>query len=382
MKKTMSLALISALVTIASPAFAGKPVLRAIPKTITLKLGQLDNDQTKTVDADIQINQIYTEYVKKPAQCTELDCNDTIGDGTKGDWKNYFNVPKSQKPRALAAAIKGIGETTAERIIDLGYFTSKPRSWYAFSNEIRSAQNGLNRAGYNYNFSENVLGAYGYENAVNLGYYSENACTVRKYECSTYVEVEREEFYKYVPVTAKVVARNMVLQSFEKETFNITLNHIAGEADVDVRSGYNKYTTEVSTANRNETYIELNGIGRIKGKLPVETVRASLARDAKGLVLTVNVSPQSFVSNEDNAGAQNVLRYDVCNTSWVGTCYKVAREAHATPLKNSTVQTIRLDDGQYKAGSKYFVRYSVGRKGSKFYSENYYNDASTSSVKY
>ena len=38
------------------------------------------------------------------------DCeDDQQGDGTKGDWKEFFNVPKAEKASRLAAAIKGVG---------------------------------------------------------------------------------------------------------------------------------------------------------------------------------------------------------------------------------------------------------------------------------
>ncbi|MCM0605599.1 MAG: hypothetical protein KA715_05870 [Xanthomonadaceae bacterium] len=380
MKKILPLFLMLAVVA-ASSANA-KPVLRAVPKTVTLKLGAQDNDQLQTIEADIRINQIYSEYVKKTTTCSKTVCEDIDNDGSKGDWKNFFSVSKSLKPRALASAIKGIGETTAERIIDLGYFTKKPRSWSAFSNEILNAQQGLNRAGYNYNFSTNVLEVYGYENAVNLGYYADTACHVEKYDCSYYVEVEREEFYKYVPVTAKVVAKNMVLQSFEKDTFYITLNDIPGDADITLNA-HNRYTADVTPVKNHgnyETNIELIGTERIKGNLPYEAVNATLARDSKGMVLNISVDSKYFT--KEDAGSKNIIKFDVCRSSWVGSCYEVVRSERVANLQNVTSQSIRLDDGQYSAGRKYFVRYSVTRAGSRFYADKYVTHSGTYSVKY
>lgn len=383
MKRTLSLFLMIAVATASLPALAGQPVLRAIPKTIELKLGAQDNDQLKEIEADIRINQIYTEYVKKQTTCSEVVCKDIDSDGSKGDWKNYFNVSKSLKPRALADAIKGIGETTAERIIDLGFFSKKPRSWYAFSNEILNAQRALNDAGYNYNFSDNVLGQYGYENAINLGYYVENACTTRKYDCYTYVPVEREEFYKYVPVRAKVIAHNMTLQSFESEKFYITLNHIAGEADIRV-DGYNRYAApEIIRTKANETSIELTATERIKRELPSEAVKATLARDSQGFALNVSIPAQYFTT--EDAGAKNIIKYEVCKEhSFWKTCDKVVRAARATPLKNSLSQTIRLDKPEiaYESGKKYFVRWSITRSGSKFYADKYNTQPTTTHVAY
>lgn len=111
--------------------------------------------------------QTFERPVLKENQWTEWECDYVPGDG-KGDWKGFYSVPKFEKARALSSAIKGIGISTAEQIVDSGrhYFEPKPRNWNAFKDEIRQIERELDLKG----LYGNVISRYGDENMSNLGY--------------------------------------------------------------------------------------------------------------------------------------------------------------------------------------------------------------------
>lgn len=369
---------------VSAPAtFAQKPQLRVVPKTVTIEASASDNGQTQIIETDVEIRQIYVDYVKRTGTCKTVDCDDT-GDGSKGDWKKFWEAKKSQKPAELAKAIKGIGETTAERILEAGYFKSKPRSWRAFSREINDAQDDLKRDGYSYNFASAVLEQYGYDNSVNLGYSTANSCTVREYPCTVWDEVLKESHYKYVPVKARFKATRMVLQSFETEKFALTFSTIPEDTEVEMAnwgtSAHNKYNLQTMVDTNGNAYITAEGMGRIKNAVPASAVTsASLTRTADGFLFNVKVDPK-YLPRED-AGSKLVISYEVCNTSWIGTCYEVVREAKSAYL-NAANNNLKFSDGKYKSRSKYFVRYRIARTDSKYYSNKYSSENETSSARY
>lgn len=130
--------------------------------------------QTQTEFRDIELKaEVYDveeRWQKELYTWTEYDCDYVPGDG-KGDWHGFYEAPMSQKPNALAAAIKGIGATRAELIVYSrnDYFKRKPRSWNEFKNEIWRIENDSNEEALRGVYNDVVI-RYGDENRANLGY--------------------------------------------------------------------------------------------------------------------------------------------------------------------------------------------------------------------
>jgi len=361
----------------------GAPVLKAVPQTFNVTISPQNKNVPQIINANIQINQVVTRWENVRTTCSQVDCSDTTGDGSRGNWNGLWSAySRADKVRALAASVKGIGRSTAEKLIDAGSFRYRPESWRQFSAHIRSSEQTLKAQGYNYNFAENVLGQYGAENAINLGYNTGNACQTRYYDCTIPQEVTREEFYRVVPVTVEVVATNYLLQSFETDRAEISLSIEPFNSNPVVSasfSGHNNYQA-LQSNEYGRTKITLQGTGRILNRLPSDAVNVvSLTSDSMGLSMLVSVNG-NYLPRGDGA-SRLIMQYEVCRTSWVGTCYEVALPARDVEL-NSTSQSIRIEGGNIKRGSKYYVRFKAARINSMFYDSKLNSSKETSSVKF
>jgi len=352
---------------------------KAVPKTITFNITASDIGTVKTYSEDIKINQVITKLVQEKRQCSIIQCDEIPANPKKGDWKNYFNVPKNKKAEALAEAILGIGEKTAQRIIDAGYFKSKPQTWYEFSREIKNAQKTLKQQGYNFNFEDLVLNVYGEENAKNLGYYSSQSCSLQYYECTALVEKKYEEFYKYAHVTGKIQVKEAKLQPFEVEKIKLTITNVPGDVYLS-GSLYNEYNQETIIGSDGNSFTTLTATKRIKNILPDEAIKATLYKDQQGLYLVISANDNYIPKNYEPTSTLR-FTYDVCRENWFGGCFEVVRDLRYIEIQNKT-HIIRLNDGKYKEGSKYYVRYKYKRMNSQYYLDQYGLTYSTNTVRY
>lgn len=136
-------------------------------KTLTHRKG---SDQFQNIRLEAKEVETYTRYERSYETWYEWECDDPVGGDGKGDWKGYYNVPQSQKAKALADAIKGIGTSRANTIVDanINAFIPRPRSWNAFRNEISRIESRLKLDGLYYE----VTVKYAKDNIRNLGYAS------------------------------------------------------------------------------------------------------------------------------------------------------------------------------------------------------------------
>jgi len=138
-----------------------------IPETINRTQ---DIDYIEDLTLKVEVYDVRTVRRRVKDQYWALDCMDIPGIG-RGYWHNYWSLPQSQKPRALSDAIRGLGYSTAKKIVySTNYFRRKPRTWNAFKSEIRRISE--DRYANAHEIYTNVIRKYGKENASNLGYWS------------------------------------------------------------------------------------------------------------------------------------------------------------------------------------------------------------------
>lgn len=75
-------------------------------------------------------------------------------------WMCYWNTKKEDRPAILSTLIRGVGKSTAEKMVDAGAFKSKPKTWDDFKAEIKrlSKTPGLS------DLYDNVVGKFGSSN--------------------------------------------------------------------------------------------------------------------------------------------------------------------------------------------------------------------------
>lgn len=97
-------------------------------------------------------------------------CTGSEGDGSQGNWHNFYNVPKAEKAQALSNAIKGVGNARAQKLVKYFDGRPKPRSWDEFSGVIRTSEREIP------GISQDVLVNFGADNRQNLGYNGTRTC--------------------------------------------------------------------------------------------------------------------------------------------------------------------------------------------------------------
>jgi hypothetical protein len=331
-------------------------------------IGEISQSMPAVVlEAKVPVYKVVNQWVPRQVTCNRVDCSTSSGDGSKGNWNNFFSAPRAEKPKALADSIKGVGVPTAERIIAAGFFKSKPRSWGEFSQEIVKSESALIRQGYQGRFSELVLEKFGEENSKSLGYYLENSCQIVTYPCTVFEEIETEIFVYNIERKVEVKVENQVLQSFEKDSYKIKVGMDPREIEVTTAGGYNNYSFVVNAASAGFISITLKGQGRKGVPFPLSASSVSLANDSNGLKIVGQVESQ-YLPSGDDAASTLVMVYKICRINWFGGCF-------STVIINNQVITgaafeIKIPGSALRNNTKYKVWYTLKRVGSKYYSLN------------
>jgi hypothetical protein len=341
--------------------------------TKAIKIAQATTDAT--VRLNIPFYKIEERLVIEKVLCRIPTCSNEQGDGSEGNWHNFFGARQNDKAKALAAAIKGIGETTAEKIVDNNLFTNKPDSWREFSALIKKIEKQLAARNYNYKFATQVLEQYGYDNMISLGYGSERNCQYVETVCDQVSLKEVKTFSHYLERKLSVVVKNQTLQSFENDTVEITAGSAASDVSVST-TGFNNYAANLYERG---SVLELDGT-RILRAVPTEgTIVALTKNDAKNLVLNVTV-PAKYATSSEDKGSSISATYDICRADWFGGCFDVVGGPWSSPLSGNKL-TKTFTAGTLKKGSNYFVRVRLNKVDSKFYSESKSDRLQTNSVK-
>lgn len=318
--------------------------------------------------------------------CEDYSCSDS-GEGQSELWNKFYSAPKDKKPKALSEAIRGVGESTAEKLVAAQFFSKKPRSWGEFGREIDRAVNmGIIDKG----IRSKVLSVYAQDNIRNLGYQAAQ-CTKTSYPCETVTgtrlvpvqvakQVERE-FEKVLESRTRqfvMTITNAQLQSFENETIEITAG--MDDGDVSVSAGpFTNYQFSFATEN-GVTKILLNGVARNLVSLPSGAVSGGrlVKKDGK-VILSVSADSQYIPSTGED---KLVVKYvaQTCNVGWFG-CKKFQ------DYETADAQTVAITDSNAEitingvgAGKRVWVTYSFARQNSKLYNGEYSREVTTNTL--
>ncbi|MBN8536679.1 MAG: hypothetical protein J0M15_06475 [Deltaproteobacteria bacterium] len=257
--------------------------------------------------------------------CYETTCTGSAGKSAA--WDAFYSAKKEDKANRLAAAIKGVGKSSAESLLAQGFFHSKPRSWNEFKTEInRAASQGAITA----QVATLVLSTYRSDNMANLGY--SGGCTSTPYACDE-VRVIREGYYvpqtcdnameqviDTKPMSFQFEVKNAVLLPSEQEQLTFHLSGNLNEITLD-SSNYNNYQFVVNPISNNAANIDVLGSGRKQVYLPGNAFQSVqlIPVDKKAATLQVSVSPNVLPVD---ATEQLMLSYEVrtCAVGWLGTC--------------------------------------------------------------
>jgi len=309
----------------------------------------------------IPVYKIEDRIVVETVSCRIPHCSSEQGDGSSGNWHNFFTVKAAEKPAALAAAIKGFGKATSEKVVEYDLFNFKPNSWVEFKALIRKIERQLAARGFKQTIYSNVVEVYGYENMMNLGYGNENTCGYVESTCSEVSVKEFKTFSHNIERDISVSVKNQTLQAFESDKVEIT----AGSEREDVSittSGYNKYS---ATLFERGTVLELDAT-RIKKAFASNEVTISLAKgSADTMVMDLRI-PAKFIT--EDIGSDIEVTFDICRADWFGGCFTVVGGPFKGTIKDNKMVKTFTTSGLRK-GSLFFVRARLNKINSLFYSE-------------
>lgn len=374
---------------------AQSPTLAWVPTVVTLNVSGADSN----ANIDVAVNQEMSwteresfedtrfEYreVEAPGTCYEYTCRG--GTGKSELWNAFYSAPRAQKPAALARAIKGIGQPSAEALVNSGYFGSKPRSWQDFAAEIKRAGD---RGVIQKSAATAVTSTYRAENLVNLGY-AADSCSERAYACTVWVDrLMPVRFTNYRDVVRrKIVATrlykvtalvsNARLLSTERETVSFRVDENGAVLESEVSSTYNRYAVVTTPAGTGNVRVALTGVQRFLRDLSANVVRKDSFETVNGTpTFTLDIDA-SFVPNQEDPNSQLVLDYKLmgCKTI-LGIC-----RAHQTlkteskPLSQSrTAFAVDIPDGL-----KTWIEYTVARRNSAYFNDKPTPSRETSTVR-
>jgi ribosomal protein S13 len=365
----MKIVLFLVLALLSLQAFAQRMEVGHDSKTIVV------TDSTRNVNIDFNIPVYRYEYRTQTVRttCYRTKCTSQEGNGSKGDWKNFFNVPKEQKATALAGAIKGIGKATADKIVDNNLLTSKPDSWSLFVKEMNRIENKLQSMGYRNTWAREVTEVYGYDNRVSLGYASAESCTKEPYDCYIDQVVEVKTRMADISRNLEVAVHNQTLQTFEQDEVTVTVGD--NNNDVQVSSaGFNNYAASIF--NRGGM-LDLNGT-RVLRPFPVKEVTASVSKEVNGPSKTLNVSvyvPKKFFT--EDTGASLTMTIEVCKAGFLGLGCK---SMGIFPIQN--VGEVSMNKYTISGTGSYFARVKFVKNGSQYYSAGESQEKESNSVKF
>jgi hypothetical protein len=354
------------------------PDLSGVTQNFQIEIPQVMRWQER-VETIVNENRL----VEVEGWCDGLDCPDS-GNGKSPAWDRYFSAPGNAKTRALADAIKGVGEVSAEKLIRGGFFHSKPRSWKAFVAEIDRAVSG---GAIDSRVRYEVVVRYRSENVENLGY-AAGACRPYSYRCMKWenrlVPVPRVSFEDRHRVlqthmrSFNLTVNNSRLQHFESEKVEVTAG--LETDDVSVQAGpFNLYQRSISH-NGNVTDVVLTGIKRNFVAIPKGVVLGAFVVKQGGPNLSLAVDAKYIPA--PGTTDRLLLRYVVegCKLSFTGYCtfskYKAVDQGEAQVTQPTSLIALKVP-----ANHKVRVRYAVARLGSSWYDGTYSEEQVTPDFK-
>lgn len=347
-------------------AFAQRLEVGRDSKTFTV------NPSTRLVNLNFSIPVYRYDYATRvvPAICFQTECSVEQGNGKQGDWKGFFNVSVEKKANALSEAVKGIGKSTAEKIVRHDLLTHKPDSWPLFVKEIKRIEKKLESLGYTVSFSKEVIEVYGYENRVNLGYYSAQSCTKVPYDCYLTQVVEVKTKVREIPRFLQVFINGQTLQSFEKDAVTITVGNENNEVFVS-SEGYNNYQALV--LNRG-SQLELTA-SRIRRAFPVDEVTVIASKASQRQIQVSTYIPQKFFNEDKDASLSMTI--EICKSGFLGIGCTSQGVFTYQNVNTNTTKVFNLS-----GNGSFYARVLFIRSNSDYYSNAKSSVLSTSKIKF
>ena len=319
-----------------------------------------DFDLSQTIA--VPVYQIEQYYVNEQRTCTKVECQDVPVDGNP-TWSGFFTTNNNeQKVKILSDLIRGIGKSTAEKIVAYGLINYRPNTWGKFVKHIYYVESELKKRGHAHDFAQEVVELYGYDNAKNLGYFQETQCKQVSYSCTVRVLKERQSFAynisKKLNISYSGKGSNAVLYPFESEEIEIKTQG-SGASTFEVKTGFNKYVAQISLRELGSVVnLEIQAISRNLVNLPSDMFVISSQFNSQGAELKVNtLNKYMSVYNPDN---NFEVHYQVCAKkalSWSKSECKSPLAAGSQRL-DQLQQTISIPFS-YSSGAKYYVAYSI-----------------------
>lgn len=297
-----------------------------------------------------------------------LKCKTETPEG-KDVWGNTFSLVGEVKAQALAQIIDGLNLKNAEKIVVAGYFAKRPKSWKAFSKEIRTADQALNLG-----ITQKVLVKNGDSNIQKLGYYSSDCVT--EYETQTVLEAQEQRN----PLGTKT--GNFVIQIkdgilLKGENESITLNYDGISDSLEFSSNYNQYRI----VSRNENFSNGTIVYQVEGTrqavTPPNMVSATLINVGGEAQLQVN--DESF---DPAIAGQTVLIGEVHeHYGLFDALFHQIGAQFQIPLTAQT-QTVSTGIKPQTGGHKTWITFRIKKVGNPYYNENLSSDALASDIKF
>jgi hypothetical protein len=375
---------------------AGAPELIWRPATVTMQVtSQASNGSGK---ANVNQEMIWTETeqftdtrneyreYEVPGQCSDFVCS--AGSAKSALWDNYFAATKERKSAALAAAIQGIGGSSADALIAKRFFSSKPATWQAFANEInRAAQAGVIQK----SVATGVLTTYKYENISNLGYARES-CREVVSNCTVVIsklvsvpftntrQVPRSKVVQTKTLNVNVQVTGAVLMSTEVDKLSLKISENGTLVNIE-SSGYNRYSLVSQNFSGDTVSLVIKSDSRIMRDLPNSVIRQDSYQLVGGVATFVLDVDQQFVPNAEDPNSQLVVDYKIrtCEYGWTGLCgpgWDTQAMASA-PITSSRLVIPMNIPPKHKSD----IQYTVVRKNSMFFNDRGTSERSTDNVK-
>ena len=301
-----------------------------------------------------EIDEIYEHLAPVTVPVAEQVCADLAGDG-RGDWKGFFNARREEKAERLSSAIRGVGISTAQRLVADGYFTRKPRSWEEFKSVINAAD-----GQYHTGFSYEVLVHYASDNMVSLGYATQGNCHTETHLVTVLQNVRDRRFYRNVTRNFRVELTGGALLKQESESFRLSFDGLSD--NVRANSGYNDYSVTARSEQGDTVVYKLAGAR--KAVAPVNTLEAIPGKADGQLTLQITDSAYDAQLGATLGQAVAVVKVYGVRHFWADKLFGTVE----IPLNPSGATTAAKVDVRIDSGWEAYATLELKRIGSNYHS--------------
>ncbi|MEC9282792.1 MAG: hypothetical protein VX642_08770 [Bdellovibrionota bacterium] len=340
---------------------------------------------TGSVDLELKRYGVFIDYEPVVVEVYDYVCPKQYYGNNKGDWKGYFNVTKSQKASALAAAVKGIGKGYAPHLVeDRSFLRRKPSTWSEFMRELYDAQERNPKA--LRGLVANVR-KYEADNKQNLGFTVDSSyqqsCSYEVVDTyRDYQEVTKERFLNSMLLTVDLSLEGALLLEGESQQLTVNFHEIRdGEAP--------RYSISVPYGSKNKVVNVVN-----TGSVDSPSLVAQFARNpvtpsvssaavqvykATGMRLGVKILDRLASRGDKYAGLMEVKmvlkRY---RSLWFDE--EIEEVSLSVPANQS--EMVYEFSKELKSGEEYYVNYEIRRLRSPLYNTRFSSSTDTSTIEF